>query len=32
VIIVGATTTAIQFLIDAWHDLMRACGRDRRDR
>jgi len=27
VIIVGAATTAVQFLIDAWHDLMRACGR-----
>jgi TRAP-type C4-dicarboxylate transport system permease small subunit len=27
VIIVGATVTAIQFAIDAWHDLMRACGR-----
>jgi TRAP-type C4-dicarboxylate transport system permease small subunit len=28
VVVVGASTTAVQFTIDAWHDLMRACGRE----
>jgi TRAP-type C4-dicarboxylate transport system permease small subunit len=28
VVVLGALTTAVQFLIDAWHDLMRACGRE----
>ena len=28
VIIIGAAATAVQFMIDAWHDLMRACRRE----
>jgi TRAP-type C4-dicarboxylate transport system permease small subunit len=27
VVVVGAAATAVQFLIDVWHDLMRACRR-----
>ncbi len=32
VVIVGAATTAVQFLIDAWRNLLRACRSTRYDR